>query len=450
MNNQTAYWLWIQQAIGFGSQKISHILDNFTFAEDFYRASLNEKLTCGCFNQKDIYKLKDTSLQKARQIIDCCKEQEIEIITIGDVAYPERLMEITSPPAVLFVKGNKEVLSDNISIAMVGTRTATPYGMRNAFKFAYDLAKKNVTVISGGALGIDTYSHRGALQADGKTVCVLGCGISYKYLSENDEMKKQILRKGAVISEYPPYTRASRYTFPQRNRIISGLSNGVLVIEAGRKSGSIITANFALDQHRDVFAVPGDISSDVSFGTNQLIKDGAVAVTSAEDIIGFYSGNVKTRRKTKRRTVPEEDKTFVQLDLIFDYNNSKNIPPEKSPAEDFYIPVPKKKYPEPTVKKSTAAKTKPEPKLAAAEEQEVKTESENTLKKIPEGEFNELSENLQKILLAFGTDVMHVDSLAEKSGLPINIVHSALTQLEMYDYIEPLEGRNYKILVSVK
>ncbi len=440
MNNQNAYWIWLQETIGCGSRKISNILSNFTFAEDFYRASLEEKLMCGCFSQKDINKLKNTSLDNARKTINRCKECEIDIITIGDVAYPKRLMEIDSPPAVIYIKGNKDVLREDFSVAMVGTRTATPYGTRSAFKIAYDLAKNDVVIISGGALGIDTFSHRGALQADGKTVCVLGCGIEYRYLRENDELKKQMIRKGAVISEYPPDARASRYTFPQRNRIISGLSKGVLIVEAGSKSGSLITANLALEQGRDVFAVPGDISSSVSFGTNELIKDGAKAVTSAEDILKFYKGDKRERRKTKRTAEPKKEQAFEQFDIIFD-NTFDNVK-----AESFYSA--KRSIENIAPKVPEAMKTKSKPKTAKPKKKEPKKKIECPPEKISEEDFNDLSENSQKVLLAFDSDVMHVDRLVEKSGLPINIVHSVLTQLEMYDYIEQLDGRNYKLLRS--
>ncbi len=440
MNNQNAYWIWLQETIGCGSRKISNILSNFTFAEDFYRASLEEKLMCGCFSQKDINKLKNTSLDNARKTINRCKECEIDIITIGDVAYPKRLMEIDSPPAVIYIKGNKDVLREDFSVAMVGTRTATPYGTRSAFKIAYDLAKNDVVIISGGALGIDTFSHRGALQADGKTVCVLGCGIEYRYLRENDELKKQMIRKGAVISEYPPDARASRYTFPQRNRIISGLSKGVLIVEAGSKSGSLITANLALEQGRDVFAVPGDISSSVSFGTNELIKDGAKAVTSAEDILKFYKGDKRERRKTKRTAEPKKEQAFEQFDIIFD-NTFDNVK-----AESFYSA--KRSIENIAPKVPEAMKTKSKPKTAKPKKKEPEKKIECPPEKISEEDFNDLSENSQKVLLAFDSDVMHVDRLVEKSGLPINIVHSVLTQLEMYDYIEQLDGRNYKLLRS--
>lgn len=442
MNNQTAYWLWIQQAIGYGSFKISYILDNYTFAEDFYNAPFSEKLRCGRFTHKEIDKLKDTSLEDVRKIMKRCKDCQIEIVNVGDVAYPKRLLNIGNPPAVLFVKGNKEILSDGLSVAMVGTRTATPYGMRTAFKLAFDLAKNGVTVISGGALGIDTYSHRGALQADGKTVCVLGCGIEFKYLRENDEMKRQMLRKGAIVSEYPPDFKASKYSFPKRNRIISGLSNGVLVVEAGKRSGSLITANLALEQGRDVFAVPGDISSDVSFGTNELIKDGAVPVTSASDIILYYGGTPAAKPKNSQRKKSPEKQSFRQLDIITDSemcfeNDDENEGFDKTDSKQI---VSERAVPE---KKNAKAKQNPKPK-------EEKKSKLSSLPKISEEEFCDLTANAQKILAVFDSDVLHIDKIAERSKLPIGVLHSAITQLEMCEYIESMEGRNYKILVSIK
>ncbi len=431
MNNQTAYWLWIQQAIGYGNRKISYIINHYTFAEDFFRAPFEEKLMCGNFTKKDIEKLKDTSLDKARKIIQQCKESNIEIVTIGDVAYPERLLYIDNPPAVLYVKGNLEVISEELSIAMVGTRNSTPYGMRTAFQLSADLAANGAVIISGGALGIDTYSHRGALNSDGKTVCVLGCGINYKYLRENDEMKKQILRRGAVISEYPPDTPASRYTFPQRNRIISGLSKGVLIVEAGKRSGSLITAELALEQGRDVFAVPGDISSDVSFGTNELIKDGAVPVTSAADVIEYYGGKLQENKKPPKKNSKKEVPAFTQIDLLVDTKKSNQ---QDKQTEKMYSPS------KPEKNKSTTA---------VKEEKTDPSDEISSLKKISKEEWNDLSENSRKVLSAFDSEVLHIDRIVERTGLAIGTVHSILTKLEMFEYIEMLEGRNYKILVSI-
>ena len=172
------------------------------------------------------------------------------------------------------------------SIAIIGCRECTRYGAENAYKFGYELAKENICVISGFAKGIDTYSHKGAVSAKGKTIAVLGCGLDIVYPPENMELYKQILiQGGAIISEYPLGSKPEKYHFPERNRIISGLSSGVLVIEAKKKSGTMITVDFALEQGREVYAVPGNISSENSYGTNELIKEGAIPVTSINDMI---------------------------------------------------------------------------------------------------------------------------------------------------------------------
>ena len=217
-----------------------------------------------------------------------CNELGISIVSLDDPAYPKKLRDICDPPAVLYVKGHLPDFEHSLSIAVVGTRNATAYGKMTSHVLAGSLAKVGAIIISGGAVGIDSLSHTAALEVGGVTVCVLGCGINYPYLMGNSRMRMNIAERGAVISEYPPDHPPGKYTFPERNRIISGLSDGVLVIEAGEKSGSLITARTALEQDRDVFAVMGNITSPYSQGTNALIKDGAVPVTDYTDIISYY------------------------------------------------------------------------------------------------------------------------------------------------------------------
>ena len=212
---------------------------------------------------------------------------KIEEISIESKEYPEQLREIYDAPLKLYVLGNKEILKQ-LGIAIVGSRNATEYGRKVALQFAKDLSTKGINIISGLALGIDTCAHLGTLYQDsvGKTIAVLGGGLDEIYPKQNIELAKQIIKcGGCIISEYPLGTKSQKLHFPQRNRIISGLSKGVLIVEASENSGSLITADFALEQGRDVFAVPGNISSSTSFGTNNLIKQGAKLVTSYEDIL---------------------------------------------------------------------------------------------------------------------------------------------------------------------
>ncbi len=208
---------------------------------------------------------------------------KIEEITIDSKEYPEKLKNIYDPPRKIYLIGNKSLLYQK-GIAIVGARDATQYGKKIAYNLAKELSEQNIVIISGLALGIDSYAHTGTVQ--GRTIAVLGSGIDNIYPKENLELAREIIKnKGCIISEYPLGTKPERLHFPQRNRIISGLSNGVVVIEASKKSGALITAEFALEQGKEVFAVPGDINKKQSEGTNQLIKDGAILLTSATDIL---------------------------------------------------------------------------------------------------------------------------------------------------------------------
>ena len=210
---------------------------------------------------------------------------KFELITINDRCYPKQLRQIYDAPKRLYVRGNKEILG-NFGIAIVGCRDNTKYGELIAKNLAYNLAKNGVNIISGLAKGIDSFAHIGSLYAKGKTIAVLGNGIDTIYPKENEIIAQKIIEYGgAIISEYSVGTKIEKKNFPARNRIISGLSQSVIVVEAKEKSGSLITADFALEQGRDVYAVPGDISSSHSVGTNELIKDGAIPVTSYEDVL---------------------------------------------------------------------------------------------------------------------------------------------------------------------
>ena len=212
-------------------------------------------------------------------------ESKIKIIRVGDEKYPEKLENIYSKPQKLYIVGNEKILNDR-TIAIIGCRNCTNYGAKNAYEFAYRLAKKGITVISGFARGIDTYAHFGAIRAKGRTIAVLGCGLDVIYPKENEKLYKEILiNGGAIITEYPLGTEPQKHHFPTRNRIISVLSDGVLVIEAKKRSGTMITVEHALDQGKDIYAIPGNITSDNSYGTNELIKEGAIPVTNIEDIV---------------------------------------------------------------------------------------------------------------------------------------------------------------------
>lgn len=288
MTNTAKYYIWLTLALGYSSPKPKAIRALYRSIEEFYTGGEREWRLCGVLREKDIDALASTPLQKALEVIARCNELGITIMTFDDPDYPALLAELSDPPAALYVKGRMPDFDTRLSIAMVGTRNATAYGKKTSHVIAGSLAKVGVIVVSGGAVGIDYLSHTGALEAGGTTVCVLGCGINFPYLTQNQQLRAEIARRGAVISEYPPDYPPGKYTFPERNRIISGLSRGIVVVEAGVRSGSLITARLAAEQNRDVFAVMGNITSPYSQGTNALIKDGAIPVTDFTDITGCY------------------------------------------------------------------------------------------------------------------------------------------------------------------
>lgn len=235
-----------------------------------------------------------------------------KVVQLKDEDYPELLREISRPPKKLYVKGSLSP-ADKLALAVVGTRSYTSYGKEMVAEIVPSLVKAGFTIVSGMARGIDTFAHRAALDAGGRTIAVLGCGVDIIYPAENREIYYRILDKGAVISEYPPGYEPKNYTFPERNRIISGISRGTLVVEAGERSGALITANFALDQNRDLFAVVGSAFNPASAGPNRLIKEGAIPVTSAQDILEFYQLEGVVRRSEEIEFDSPEEKLLYNL-----------------------------------------------------------------------------------------------------------------------------------------
>lgn len=286
--NPKSYWVWLQRGLGAGSSKVNRILRQFGTPAGFYEKGAHEWRLCGYLTQREIAALSNYSLEEAQAAVEYCQNVGQQVVTPEDEQFPPLLHQIHAKPCALYVLGTLPDWEAAPAVAIVGTRDATENGKHIAFEFGYQLAKRGAVVVSGGALGIDGSAHRGALQAGGRTLCVLGCGIGYGYLMEQASLRDLIAKSGALISEFPVNTPPSRITFPVRNRLISGLCQGTLVVEAAAKSGSLITAQMALEQDRDVFAVPCDIHNPVSQGANRLIQSGAKAATCAEDILEEY------------------------------------------------------------------------------------------------------------------------------------------------------------------
>lgn len=277
---------WISLALtpGLGPTRARKLVEHFGTAEAVFRASLTELEGAGIQAVSAQAIATGKSGELAREEIARAASGEVTILSLDDAAFPVRLKEIYDPPLILYVRGNPEILSKP-GIAMVGTRHPTPYGSGMAERLGCDLATQGLVIISGMARGVDTASHRGAISAKGKTIAVFGTGVDVIYPKENSRLAEQILALGgALISEFPLGTFAAPQNFPIRNRIISGMSVGVLVVEAAEYSGTRITARCALEQNRDVFAVPGNVTNKNSWGPNTLIKQGAKLVATWEDV----------------------------------------------------------------------------------------------------------------------------------------------------------------------
>ena len=283
--NYDLYWIWMSCGLRAGAS----CLDLISYYEwnpyDVYASSFNEIFSLDVITKRQVEKLKKYSLEDAQKILDTVKENGWKVVTPSSEYYPPQLLTLQNLPLVLYVKGDETVLKNELSISVVGARKASDYGKSVARALSSAMAEMGFTIVSGGALGIDSAAHQGALDEKGKTICVLGCGLGTKYLMDNQWLRDEISQNGALVTEFPPYTPARRVTFPMRNRIISGMSLGTVVVEAGERSGSLITARLALEQGKDVFAVPGDLVSSSFLGTNNLIRNGATPVFSPNDIL---------------------------------------------------------------------------------------------------------------------------------------------------------------------
>jgi DNA processing protein len=264
---------------------IKALLDRFGTPKRVFKASQRELARVDGIGEGLAGVIKETDVRgKVNRELKLIEEFNVSLVTIKDQSYPKNLRQIYDAPPLLYVRGSLEP-RDDLAISMVGSRLATSYGRTVTERIAGDLARHGVTMVSGMARGIDSAAHRGSLSVGGRTIAVLGCGVNIIYPRENRHLFEEIMAHGAVISEFPMSTPPEGMNFPRRNRIISGLSLGVVIVQASARSGSLITARLALEQNRDVFAVPGNIGMARSQGTNRLIKQGAKLVESAEDIL---------------------------------------------------------------------------------------------------------------------------------------------------------------------
>lgn len=292
MDNETVYWLGLSRIEGLGVRGAHKLIGYFESPKAAYMASLTELEGSGLPAGVCQSVFAQAGLKEAEKEMEAAENAGCHLLHYGRADYPPMLRQIVDPPLVLYVKGDIQALSGHC-LAVVGSRRPTAYGLQIARKLARDLAERNMVIVSGLARGIDSAAHHGALEAKGKTVAVQGRGMDRIYPSENKRLADKIMESGAVISEFPLGTGPTPENFPIRNRVISGLSLGVLVVEASEYSGSLITARLATEQNREVFAVPGNITAAQSFGPNHLIKQGAKLVDEWMDVVEEFPIDIR-------------------------------------------------------------------------------------------------------------------------------------------------------------
>ena len=286
--NNLLYWVWLSEKCTPNTPIFSILYHHFGSIERIYDSTEDELKSIYGLPKQKIKSLLDKRTNRAQEILNECLKNNISILPYSEELFPTRLRTIKNPPVLLYYRGRLPEFDKELCIGTVGTRNPSSYGCRCAYEISFDLALSGAYVISGMALGIDSICHSAALDAGGNTVAVLGCGIDIIYPKENTDLYNRLSANSTIISEYSPGTSATRYTFPQRNRIISGLSLGTIIVEAQQKSGAMITAQMAAEQNRDLFAVPGRVGEANSTGPNLLIKSGAKSVSSADDILHEY------------------------------------------------------------------------------------------------------------------------------------------------------------------
>lgn len=394
------YLLWLSTRRGLSQRHQVELLDYFGGAERVYFAD-REAFESLRLTQEAKRALCDKSLDGPNRILERCDRLGLFLLSCQDGAYPERLLQLSDYPLVLYGKGRLFRFDEEVAIAMVGSRQCSAYGVRTAGRIAMGLAQAGALVVSGLAQGIDAASLKGALQGGGPVVSVLAGGVDVVYPSCNGWLYEDVAARGAILSENPPGTRPDGWRFPQRNRILSGLSLGVVAVEAGERSGALITAHDALDQGRDVFAVPGPVDAATSAGTNRLIAQGeAKLVRTAGDILCEYEGRYAHKLCRPRLMTAEE--ADGRLEVI------PTPPPE------------------------------PEPEKPAQGE---------ALPLAPRSALEQMGEEQREIFFLLGEKPLTADEIVGRTEIPARRVNTALTILQAGGYLKELPGRRFAAAV---
>ena len=392
------YWIWLAEKRGVRRQTKLALTQRFETPEELYYAETDEVLLTEGITREEAAALEDKDLRRAEAILETCERRDYRILTIADAGYPRRLRNIFDPPILLYCRGRLPLIDEEAAIAVVGTRSYTPYGALCAGKLGGQLAAGGAVIVTGLAHGIDSLAARAALRNGGRVLGVLGCGLDVVYPRGSEELYEDVAAAGALITEYAPGTLPLSGNFPVRNRILSGLSVAVLVVEAPERSGALITANTALEQGREVFAVPGPIDAPGSAGCNRLLRDGAGLVSEGWDLLREYEERFpgKLRREAAQREVPETpgyERREQQREA--QRRETRKLPPRLDP------------------------------------------------------QGAELTDDQIALLRTLTEEPMLVDDLVEESGIPVRRVLSALTMLEIDGYVSQAPGKRYARTVTL-
>lgn len=409
------HWLWLSSRGSAPGMYSARLLEHFGSPGAAYFADEKEYEQLPDLPSKVREALLDKDLSGAEKILNDCERQGVSILTIQDAAYPERLRQLDTAPCVLYLRGRLPRMDEEAAVAVVGARKASPYGVMAAGKLSLDLSRQGALIVSGSARGIDTAALRGALRAGRPVVSVLGNGVDVVYPAENQKLYEDIAAAGALVSEYPPGTPPLGEHFPVRNRLIAGLSLGVLVVEGDERSGSLITARWALEQNRDVFAVPGNIDSILSRGPNRLIRQGeAKLVQDAWDILEEYERLYPARIHPRAPLPPKAERDRL-------------TPPPKKERRRSGTPAP------------SAPQTPQETPEALA--------LVIDLGRDPEA----LTDDEAALLRALqGSVALTADDLTERTGIPARRVLSALTMLQVRQLAREDVGKRFYTEVILK
>lgn len=307
------YWIWFAENQELNIPQKQLLLEHFSDPEEIYYAKVHQLEDDREELQPVLEQLKDRDLTEAEKILKECSAQDIRVLTYQDQEYPPRLRNIDEPPIVLYYRGQLPDFEAVPSVGVVGTRKATAYGLGIARRMSSQIAACGALVVSGGAYGIDAVAMQGALDAGCPVVGILGCGVDVVYPKANRQLFETVLKKGCLMSEYPPGTAGLPWHFPRRNRIISGITNGVLVVEAPEKSGALITAHLAFEQGRDVFVVPGNIDVASCAGSNALLQERALAVFSGWDVVKEYTALYPGKLEKREAVISEEAENMPKI-----------------------------------------------------------------------------------------------------------------------------------------